>query len=124
MMLSERDGPEVLAPGSFVPFGRWSEPSTSTVLPVRTAPPGDSASFVLCETPGDVWALTKNAMMATRIHATIAIATHLSTLRQTGFGGFSPGMTGFGPLSRRLRRASSGLLAIGPKRSLSRFRER
>src|SRR3982750_2497372 len=25
-MLSERDGPDVLAPGSFVPFGRWSEP--------------------------------------------------------------------------------------------------
>src|SRR4051794_16286954 len=81
MMLSERDGPDVLAPGSFDPFGRWSDPSTRTVLPVSTAPPGDSASFVFCDTPGAVCALTKNDTIATRIHATIAIATHLTTRR-------------------------------------------
>src|SRR3954453_892729 len=90
MMLSERDGPEVLAPGSFDPFGRVSEPSTRTLLPVRTAPPGDSASFVLCDTPGEVCALMKNDTIATRIQATTASANHLSTRRQVGFAGFSP----------------------------------
>src|SRR3954453_20893180 len=90
MMLSERDGPEGLAPGSFYPFGRWAEPSTRTLLPVSTAPPGDSASFVLSDTPGEVCALMKNDTIATRIQATTAIATHLSTRRQVGFAGFSP----------------------------------
>src|SRR3954462_8161929 len=124
MMLSERDGPEGLAPGSFDPFGRWSDPSTRTLLPVRTAPPGESASFVSCDTPGAVCALTKNDTIATRIHATTASATHLTTRRQVGLAGFSPGMIGFGLLPRRFRRASSGFPAIGPKRSRRRLRDR
>src|SRR4051794_33471939 len=91
MMLSERDGPDVLAPGSFVPFGRWSEPTTRMLLPVSTAPPGESASFVLCETPGAVCALMKKETIATRIQTPIAIATDLTMRRHRGFGGFSPG---------------------------------
>src|SRR3954469_16634927 len=113
MMLSERDGPDVLAPGSFVPFGRWSEPRTRTLVPVSTAPPGDSAFFVFSDTPGEVCALMKNDTIATRIQATIAIATHLRTRRHVGFAGFSPGMTGLGRLSRRRRSASSGFVATG-----------
>src|SRR3954454_4514110 len=89
MMLSERDGPDVLAPGSFVPFGRWSEPSTRMLLPVRTEPPPDSAFLVASETPGAVWALTKNETIATRIQAQLAIATHLATRGRVGLGGLS-----------------------------------
>jgi hypothetical protein len=76
MMLSERPGPD--APGSCSPSGRWSEPSTSTVLPDRRLPPLASEFSALAGSPLLVCALMKKRITDSSTHATAAMSTYLT----------------------------------------------
>ena len=75
-MLSERPGP--VAPGSCSFEGRWSEPSTSTVLPVSRLPPCESEASALFGSPLLSWALIRKRTTDSRIQPTTATASHLS----------------------------------------------
>src|SRR3954454_1792358 len=86
-MLSERLGP-ALAPGSFVPFGRWSEPRISTVLPVSRLPPPERACLAESGSLGAVWELTKKVTIETSSHPSAAYAIQRITrprVRRPGF---------------------------------------
>ena len=77
-MLSLRLGPW-FAPGSLLPFGRWSEPRISTVLPVSRLPPGLSACFAESGSLGAVCALTRKTTTVSRSQPSAANASHFST---------------------------------------------
>src|SRR5436305_4904048 len=85
-MLSERLGPW-FAPGSLLPFGRWSEPRISTVLPVIRLPPPVRASFAESGSLGAVCALTKKTTKDSRNQPSAANASHFSTRLAVVFRG-------------------------------------
>src|SRR5919201_6802035 len=78
---SERLGPEVDAPGSLEPEGRWSEPRTSVVVAERRpGPPASSAVSasllaLLCWTTE----LTRKSTTERATHPTSARTSHLTT---------------------------------------------
>ena len=74
----------VLAPASWVPLGRWSVPSTSTVsVPVIMFEPEASALVAEAGSEPPLWveALTMKSTNDSSSQATIASASHLSTRR-------------------------------------------
>src|SRR5437763_14441542 len=81
MIESLRLGPELDAPGSLDPFGRWSEPSTSVVVGENSpGPPLSSAAFALF----DAWLpwtneLTRKSTAESTTQPTNAIALHAAT---------------------------------------------
>src|SRR3954471_12506406 len=112
-MLSERLGP-AFAPGSLVPFGRWSEPRISTVLPVSRLPPPDSACLAESGSLGAVWALTKKITTESSSQPSAAYAIQRSTRPRIARRGvvLRPyGSSGVGLPPRLRRRALSGLLS-------------
>ena len=119
MMLSDRPGPT--APGSCSPSGRWSDPSTSTVLPVSRLPPCESEAVALFGSPLFSCALMKNRTTDKRIQPTTAIASHFRPrLTQNAL----PRRGASGP---RLGRCLSSCCQRSPgedRRSRSRRRER
>ena len=121
-MLSERDGPVVAAPGSCVPGGRWSDPSTRMVLPVTRLPPPDRALSALLGMPGAVCALTMKMTIESRIQLPIAIAPHLRMRRRSERR--APGAPGGTAPRRRLRSRSMGVCPGRRSRSARRGRER
>src|SRR3981081_743698 len=79
MMESLRLGPLGDRPGPFEPLGRWSEPSTRTLLGLVSGKPAPPRATLPLSAPCWIWALTRKRTSETASHATTPRATHLTT---------------------------------------------
>src|SRR3954447_17363715 len=77
---SERLGPEVLAPPSLLPLGRWSEPRTRIVVAVNGGWPCPASAAFVASSTLELWicAEIRKTTSESASQPTIASATHLS----------------------------------------------